>query len=153
MTEAIYGIVGVILGVALSACLSELAAHRRNWAEARAASRLLERELRVAVNGIYQWLLVKSAAHPTRDDVLRFPAWKLYHSVAARTLPAVDWYVVSDCYMAFYEIRTRNEFVADLDDTAVKRLYEIAESAVDAADRLKKYQARSALSTLIRRSR
>jgi hypothetical protein len=153
MSEAIYGIVGVILGVALSACLSELAAHRRDWAEARAASRLLERELRVVERSIYDWVAVKSAANPPRGDVLRFPAWKLYHSVAARTLPGVDWYVVSDCYMAFYEVRTRDEFVAALDDISVKRLREIAKSAADAADRLQTYQARSLLGTLVRRSR
>lgn len=152
MTEAIYGLVGVVLGVALSACLSELAEHRRNRAEARAASRLLERELRIAVRGIRQWVAVKSAAHPTRDDVLRFPAWKLYHSVAARTLPAVDWYAISDSYMAFYEVHTRDEFVADLDDIALKHLHAIEESAADAADRLHAYQTRSALRMRMRRS-
>jgi hypothetical protein len=55
--------------------------------------------------------------------------------------------------MAFYEVRTRDEFVAALDDISVKRLREIAKSAADAADRLQTYQARSLLGTLVRRSR
>jgi hypothetical protein len=136
MSEAIFGLVGVIVGVALSACFSELAEYRRNRAEARAASRMLERELKAALRGMQHWIVAKSAVHPTRDEVLRFPAWKLYHAVAARSLPATDWDAVSDCYLEFHEIRTDDAFAADLNDAAIGRLVAIEKAAFAAAGRL-----------------
>lgn len=142
MSEAVFGLIGVVVGVALSAWFSELAEFRRNRAEGRVASRMLERELRTTARSLRHWITVRSATTPPREDVLRFRAWKLYHAAVARSARASDWEVVSECYLGFHEMRIGDDFLAELDDAAIVRLKEIEESALRAADRLRTHASR-----------
>jgi hypothetical protein len=116
MTAAIFGLVGVMVGGALNAIVAAAAERRREARERRTTSRLLGRELNGALYGVREWIRVGSVGHPLREDVLRFPAWKLYHTVAARTLEPDDWDSVSDAYSLLYTVRTRQDFVGALQE-------------------------------------
>jgi hypothetical protein len=141
MTAAIFGLVGVMVGGVISGVVAAYAARRVARADARVACRLLERELRGAAEGMLRWIADGSTAHPDRTKVLLFPAWKQHHAVAARALSDAAWNPISDTYLAIYDIRTRDEFAADLDDDTMERLTEVAASAGAGADSLRAARA------------
>lgn len=136
MTAAIFGLLGVVVGGLLNGYVSSRAERRRDRAEGRAAARLLERELQSALGGIRAWCEKTSSADPLPEDVLRFPAWKRYHLVAARSLPADDWDTVSDAYLLLYTVRTNSEFVGNLGTGALEHLTRTEGAITAALDRL-----------------
>jgi hypothetical protein len=136
MTAAIFGLLGVIVGGVLNALIAARAERRRDRSEARAMSRLIGRELAGALPGVREWLEAGNATYPSREDVLRFPAWERYHLAAARALPAPDWDAVSAAYLVLYSVRTREEFAAHLGQSARDHL-QLAEALMaDAITRL-----------------
>jgi hypothetical protein len=121
----------------LNGYVSSRAERRRDRAEGRATARLLERELQSALAGIRTWCEKTSSTDPSREDVLRFPAWKRYHLwVAARSLPASDWDTVSDAYLLLYAVRTNGEFAGDLGTDALAHLARTDAAITTALDRL-----------------
>lgn len=136
MTAAIFGLLGVVVGGLLNGYISSRAERRRDRAEGRAAARLLERELQSALAGIRAWCEKKSSADPSREDVLRFPAWKRYHLVAARSLPAEAWDTVSDAYLLLYMLRTSSDFVGNLGADALRHLARTEAATAAAIDQL-----------------
>jgi hypothetical protein len=139
VTAAIFGLIGVVLGGLLNAGVSALAERRRTRREARAASRLLERELQAAAEALHQWLDTRDGSSPAPRDALRFPAWKQYHLIAARNLPAQDWDVVSRAYLDLYPVRTKPAFAMQLQEKEVAHLRVAEQEVVEALARLKDY--------------
>jgi hypothetical protein len=86
---------GVDVGGLINYSATWAAERRRDKAEARAASRMLGRELAVLLPGFERWIDTGSAAQPRREDLLKFPAWKQYHLAAATSLPSDVWAHVS----------------------------------------------------------
>lgn len=122
MTAAIFGLVGVVIGALATGGVTYVMEHLRDRKDGRVARRLLERELRGTLPGLRAWCAAKDTTDPSREVVLNFPAWKLYHSGAAREMSDADWDAVSAAYMEMYVIRTGTEFAGQLDDDAVARL-------------------------------
>ena len=122
MTTAIIGLVGVLVGGLINGFAAAVAERRRDGRACRATSRLLGRELTGALYGVREWRRCNHVPDQLRDDVLRFPAWKQYHEVAARTLPPDAWEAVSDAYLLLYTVRTRDDFTGDLTASACTHL-------------------------------
>jgi hypothetical protein len=125
-------VVGVVVGGLLGGYLSAAQERRQDKNAAIAASRLLERELRQALLALERWRREGHVQDPARADALRFPAWKLYHLVAARSLPPDHWYAVSEAYLLLYTVRTGEEFQDALGAEALGRLQATA-TAISAA--------------------
>lgn len=107
-------------------------ARRVERKDGRAARRLLERELRATLPGLSRWCATKETAEPSKEALLNFPAWKLYHSVAAHEMSDDAWDAVSAAYLEMYVIRTSSDFAGHLEDDAVARLV-AAQAAVNKA--------------------
>jgi hypothetical protein len=132
MTAAIFGLVGVVIGALITGGITYVMERLRDRKDGRVARRLLERELRGTLPGLRAWCAVKDTTEPSREALLKFPAWKLYHSGAAREMSDAAWDAVSAAYMEMYVIRTSTKFAGHLEDDAVARLV-AAQAAVDKA--------------------
>jgi hypothetical protein len=132
MTAAIFGLVGVVIGALATGGVTYVMERLRDRKDGRVARRLLERELRGTVPGLAAWCAAKDTTEPSREVVLKFPAWKLYHSGAAREMSDAAWDAVSAVYMEMYAIRTGAEFDGPLEDDAVARLVAVQAAVNDA---------------------
>jgi hypothetical protein len=130
MTAAIFGLVGVIVGGVLNAAIGSWAERRRAKGERRAMCRLIARELLSVSWGVEEWLRTNIVSQLSREDVLRFPAWKQHHLIAARVIDPAEWDALSVTYLMLYHVRTHSRFTGNLSPDA-KLYVENVRAAID----------------------
>jgi hypothetical protein len=95
MTEAVFGLVGVLIGGALSGGIQWLMARRTERAAARTAARLVALELDAARDLLRQWLVLKRWMWEWWKPM---SAWPDHRSTLAQTLSSRDWALVRLAY-------------------------------------------------------
>lgn len=96
MTEAIFGLVGVIIGAFLSGAVALAVDARRDRRDCIVAARLVSHEISMLSAEIEFWIKAKQIS----TDALPLPrsSWDENRVALARALPAPDWEMVSATY-------------------------------------------------------
>jgi hypothetical protein len=97
VTEAVFGLVGVLVGSAITWGIEVWRARRTDANEARVAARLVADELLTIDShrgGLPEF-------HRQRDLALQQEAWVEHRVVLARELTDEDWHAVREAYVAF----------------------------------------------------
>jgi hypothetical protein len=98
MTEAIFGLIGVIVGGVLTSALESVRERGRERAETRAAARLLSAELSVQ-QGILAAFLAGDRAALVDDQVLAVSQWSEYRALMAKVLSDEAWQKVASAFV------------------------------------------------------
>lgn len=96
MTEAIFGLIGVVIGAFLSGAVALAVEARRERRDCIVASRLVSDEISTLSVEVGFWIKEKAVS----DDIWPLPrsSWDEHRAALARTLPAPDWEMVSATY-------------------------------------------------------
>ena len=126
VTQAIFGLIGVLVGSLITWGIEVWRARRRDHDEARVAARLVVAELQTIEN-------VRTVDEPQfrreRELALQQDAWISHRAALARELDNEEWQAVRDAYDALSDIprSTRAEkYVDDKYDAAIAALRELA---------------------------
>jgi hypothetical protein len=143
VTQAIFGLVGVVVGALVAGSVSLFMEHRREKQKARASARLLEEELEPFVGPLYQ--LRASLLKPNEIEFQAFIAqrraftldlWRANREVLASTLAIGEWYSIMYAYVALAKLMRALDgvdFARALNDDSLRDTIQNAESAVTVA--------------------
>jgi hypothetical protein len=112
MSEAIFGLVGVVVGATLSGFVSFALERRREHRGARASARLLEQELEPFNNLLYGLRAgvlghdeATFRAHVKELEDFTLDLWTANREILAATLGIEEWYAVMYAYLALGRLR------------------------------------------------
>jgi hypothetical protein len=95
MTEAIFGLMGVVLGALLSGVISHWIEATRERKDAIVASRLVSQEISMIHGEVGSWI---DSRYVPDNLVLKQESWDAYKQILARSLPSPDWDMVAATY-------------------------------------------------------
>jgi hypothetical protein len=142
MTEALFGLLGVLVGGVLGGGVQVAVAARERRQEARAAARLVFRDLWLAQD----MLEAATRAETWWDPGFAIPLddWRTYRKALASALPAEAWTTVDGAFhgLRVIEDARRQDVEADADDhfeAVQERIPEDLERIVSAMDQVMKH--------------
>jgi hypothetical protein len=94
MEQAIFGLIGVVVGALITGGMSFWSERRRESAELRAALRILDEEIGIAIAGISACLELRHW-HPRMSEIA-LEDWPASRGIIAARLNSVDWMAISN---------------------------------------------------------
>jgi hypothetical protein len=113
MAQAIFGLIGVLVGGLLTGASQWWQTHQARQLKKRAAARLVLEELadtyavvRAALGNSDETTAASALREDLDSGLLTDSAWKEHRPLLAEELPDDDWRVLADAYFEIRELRT-----------------------------------------------